>query len=176
MLWIVQQVNIKREKQETPKWEVPVIISLNSKCKRESHPKSIMKPFYTKNPSQPEQLFMELLDKSDKVEWWFKNGESEIKFFAVSYIDENKIERAFYVDFIVKFKDGKIGLFDTKKGMTAKDAGPRAEGLHKYIKENKDQNIWGGITIESHGSWRYNDKAKYEYNPNDLSKWKVLEI
>ena len=80
------------------------------------------------------------------------------------------------MSFVVKFKDGTIGLFDTKSGMTAKDAGPRAEGLQKYIKKNKDKKLWGGIVLESQGSWRYNDEEKYSYNPNDLSSWKVLEI
>jgi len=173
---IVEQINEKRERKEVPKWEVPIIVSYNSKYKRESHPSSIMKPFYTRKPSQPEQLFMELLDNSDKVGWWFKNGESEIKYFAVPYKDENGIERAFYVDFIIKFKDGTIGLFDTKSGMTAKDAGPRAEGLQKYLKKNKGRKLIGGIAIFVNGTWRFNDKEKYEYNPNNLSEWKVLEI
>ncbi len=173
---VIEQINEQREKKEIPKWEVPVLISYNSRYKRESHPNSIMKPFYTKKPSQPEQLFMEMLDESNKVEWWFKNGETEIKYFAVPYIDENGIERAFYVDFIVKFKDGTIGLFDTKSGMTAKDAGPRAEGLQQYIKKNKSKKVWGGIAIFVNGTWRYNNKEKYEYNPNNLSEWKVLEM
>ena len=173
---VVKQINEKREKKEVPKWEVPVIISYNSRYKRESHSSSIMKPFYTRKPSQPEQLFMELLDDSNKVEWWFKNGENEIKYFAVPYKDENGVERAFYVDFVVRFKDGTIGLFDTKSGMTAKDAKYRAEGLQKYLRKNKAKKVLGGIAIESHGSWRYNDKEKYEYNLNDLSSWKVLEI
>jgi len=173
---VVETINEKREKQEVPKWEVPVIISYNGKYKRESHPNSIMKPFYIRAPSGPEQLFMETLDNSKNVEWWFKNGESEIKYFAVPYQDENKIEKSFYVDFIIKFKDGTIGLFDTKSGITAKDAGPKAEGLQKYINSNKNKKLWGGIVIESHGSWRYNDREKYQYDPNDLSEWKVLEI
>lgn len=174
---VVQKVNIKREKQETPKWEVPVINSFNSKCKKSSVSKSIMKPFYSKKLSTVEQKFIDSLEKSNKVKWWYKNGENEIKFFAIPYMDENGIDRGFYVDFIIKFKDGTIGLLDTKGGMTAKtsEAGPRAEGLYKYIKKN-NKKLWGGIVIESHDSWLYNDKAKYEYNPNDLSKWKVLEL
>lgn len=173
---VVEQLSEVREKKEIPKWEVPVIVSYNSRYKRESHPKSIVKPFYTRKPSEPEQLFMELLDNSDKVEWWFKNGETEIKYFAVLYKDENGFERAFYVDFIVWFKDGTIGLFDTKSGMTAKDAKYRAEGLQEYIQRNKDKKLWGGIAIYVNGTWRYNDKEKYEYNPNDLSSWNILEI
>lgn len=175
---VVEKISEKRELREVRKWEVPVIISYNSRYKREECFKSIMKPFYTRKPSQPEKLFMELLNNSKKVKWWFKNGENEIKYFAVLYKDENRFERGFYVDFIVQFKDGSIGLFDTKSGMTAKDAGPRAEGLQKYIKEQnkKGKHLWGGITIFINGTWRYNDKGKYNYNPKDLSNWKVLEI
>lgn len=173
---VVEQINEKREKTEVPKWEVPLIISYNSRYKRESHPSSIMKPFYTRKPSQPEQLFMEALDNSDKIEWWFKNGESEIKYFAVPYKDSNGVERAFYVDFVVKFKDGSIGLFDTKSGTIDKNIENKSMSLQKYIKKNKSEKVWGGIVIESHGSWRYNDEEKFEYNPNDLSSWKVLEI
>ena len=69
-------------------------------------------------------------------------------------------------------------MFDTKSGMTAKEAGPRAEGLQRYIKEQnkKGKKLWGGIAIFVNGTWRYNDNEKYEYNPNDLSSWKILEI
>ena len=175
-LEVVQKLAEKRERVETDKWEVPLIDSYKGNAKIESHPKTIMKPFYTKKPSQPEQLFMKLLDDSKDVEWWYKNGEGEKKFFAIPYGDGAGRDFSFYVDFIIKFKDGRIGLFDTKGGMTAKDAGPKAEALQKYIKKNKNKKVWGGIVIESHGSWRYNDKKKYEYNPNNLSEWKVLEI
>jgi len=175
---VVEKLSEKREIIKVPKWEVPVIISYNSRYKREEKKKSIMKPFYTKKPSQPEKQFIELLEKSDKVKWWFKNGENEIKYFAVLYKDENGFERAFYVDFIVQFTDGSIGLFDTKSGMTAKDAGARAEGLQRYIKEQnkKGRKVWGGITIFVNGTWRYNNNEKYEYNPNDLSNWKILDV
>ena len=175
---VVEKLSERREIIHVPKWEVPVIISYNSRYKREEKKKSITKPFYTKKPSQPERQFIELLEKSDKVKWWFKNGENEIKYFAVLYKDENGFERAFYVDFIVQFIDGTIGLFDTKSGITAKDAGPRAKGLQKYIRgqNKKGKKLWGGIAIFVNGTWRYNDNENYEYNPEDLSLWKVLEL
>ncbi len=175
---VVEQLNEKRELQEVPKWEVPVIISYNSRYNKEEKSKSIMKPFYTKKPSEPERLFIELLEGSKKVKWWFKNGESEIKYFAVLYKDEAGIERAFYVDFVVQFEDGTIGLFDTKSGMTAKDAKTRAEGLQKYIKEQnkKGKKLWGGIVININGSWRYNDNEVYIYDETNLKGWKFLQI
>lgn len=175
---VIKKLSEKREIIGKPDWEVPQIITHNSKYERKEHPKSIMKPFFVRKPSGPEKKFMESLDKSDKIKWWFKNGESESKYFAVLYKDENGFDRAFYVDFIVVFKDGKIGLFDTKADITAKTAGPRAEGLQKHIKnENKKGGkIMGGILINVHGTWRYNDEEKYHYDPNNLSSWKILDL
>lgn len=177
---IVKQLSEKRELQPVPKWEVPVIISHNSRYSKEEKTRTIMKPFYTKKPSEPEKQFTELLDNSKKAKWWFKNGEGEMKYFAVMYKDESGFERGFYVDFIVQFDDGSIGLFDTKGGRTAEtsDAGPRAEGLQKYIKEQnkKGKKLWGGIVINVNGSWRYNDSEVYTYDEKNLENWKSLQI
>jgi type III restriction enzyme len=175
---VVEKLNEVRERVDVPEWEVPIVVNYNSHYKKEAYQKSAMKPFYTSKPSEPEKLFSDMLEDDKKVVWWFKNGESEVKYFAVPYKDENGVDRAFYVDFIFKLKDGTIGLFDTKSGMTAKDAGSRAEGLQRYIKaQNKrGKKVWGGIAIYENGSWRYNDSEKYEYNPNNLSSWEILEL
>lgn len=173
---VVEKLSEKRELQETPKWEVPVIISYNSRYGQESQPKSIMKPFYTATQSEPERLFIELLNNSNKVKWWYKNGETEIKYFAILRTDN----QAFYPDFIIQFKDGKIGIFETKGGMTAEGAKERAEALQKFIKkQNKGgKKLIGGIAIYRNGSWLYNANEKYEYDDSDLSGsgWKVLNL
>jgi len=175
---VVKQLSEKRELQETAKWEVPVVITYNSRYFKDNKSKSILKPYYAKKASEPETLFLEQLEASDKVKWWFKNGESEIKYFSVLYQDGNGIEHAFYVDFIVQFTDGTIGLFDTKKGITAEGADMRAKGLAVYIKglNKKGRKVWGGISIYINGSWRYNDEENYVYNEKDLSNWKFLKI
>lgn len=169
---IVEKVSEKREIQETQKWEVPMVVNYNSRYKAEEQPISAIKPFYMAKLSEPERLFIDTLNKSSKVKWWYKNGESEIKYFAVV----RKDNLAFYPDFIVQFKDGKIGIFDTKSGRTAEtsDAKPRAEALYDYLKT--DKRLWGGIVIDVNGTWRYNDNKEYDYNPNDLSDWKILEL
>jgi type III restriction enzyme len=174
---VVEQLSEKRELQPTPDWEVPIIISYNSRYERDDMSKSIMKPFYMSKPSEPEKMFIEMLDASKNVKWWFKNGETETKYFAVLYTDGG-FERAFYVDFVVQFEDGSIGLFDTKSGMTAKDAKARAEGLRKYIKEQtkKGKKLWGGIVTPVNGSWKYNDNEVYTYDESDLGDWKFLNI
>jgi len=173
---VVEKAKEKKELIETEKWEIPAIISYNSRYSKENKTKSIMKPFYTSESSAPEQQFIELLENSKNVKWWFKNGESEIKYFAVLRTDGG----AFYPDFIIQFNDGKIGIFDTKSGRTAseEDARPRAEGLQSYIKENnkKGKSIIGGIAINKGGTWRYNDNDKYTYDESNLERWKVLQI
>ena len=137
-----------------------------------------MEPFYSKKIPEPEKNFIERLSKSEKVKWWYKNGESEKKYFSVPYIDENGKEMGFFVDFVIQFKDGIVGLFDTKSGRTAADAGTRHDGLYKYIQtENKKgKKLIGGIIVESNGTWRYNDKKKYHFDDNDLSDWKILDF
>src|SRR3989344_3144287 len=170
---VVEKLAEKRELQETPKWEIPILTSYNSRYKKEEQPLSVMKPFYTAKPSEPERQFIEFLNASKKtVKWWYKNGDTDSKYFAVLRDDD----QAFYPDFIVQLHNGRIGIFDTKSGMTAKDAKERAECLQKYIKiqNKKGKNLIGGIAVYVNGTWRYNDKEKYEYDPNDLSDWKIL--
>ena len=112
---------------------------------------------------------------------WFKNGDKDATFFAVPY--DNGEKKPFYVDFIVKLKDGRIGLFDTKSGFTQKLAGPKVDGLFKYIQsENKKgKNLFGGIVTNRdqrnyRGRWVYFNKSSSELKDNDLSNWENLEL
>ena len=151
-----------------------MFITYNSRYKADIQPLSAVKPLYIAKLSEPERLFIEMLNNSKQVKWWYKNGDTELKYFAVLREDD----QAFYPDFIIQLKDGQIWILDTKGDMTAKDAKERAEALQKYIKtqNKKGKNLMGGIAILKNDSWRYNDSEKYEYNPNDLSSWKVLGL
>ncbi len=175
-------------------WNVPKVISYNSKYSARDFKKSIMRPYYSrfedsgqglllddyKEDSRIESDFIKYLEKSKKVKWWFKNGRGEINYFAVPYVDKYGKKLPFYVDFIVQMSNGEIGLFDTKDGRTAKvsDAGPKARGLASYIRNQnkKGKKMFGGIVINKSNSWRYNDNDKYSYNPNDLKEWKFLNL
>lgn len=187
---IVEQ---EREREmETLIWNVPKLLSYNSKYKAKNYSKSIMKPYYTRTAdnnqnslfggyeedSKVEVEFIKYLDSAKKVKWWFKNGYGEVNYFAVPYVDKFGKKAAFYVDFVVQLNDGTIGLFDTKKGKTAEDAKEKAEGLVKYIKEQKKKGkkLFGGIVISVDGNWRYNDKEEYIYNPDDLKDWEFLKL
>lgn len=171
-------------------WNVPKVISYNSKYKAKSCKKSVMVPYYSRftennqevlfggyeEDSKVETEFIDYLDKAKKVQWWFKNGRGEVNYFAVPYVDRYGKRSAFYVDFIVQLKNGDVWLLDTKKGQTAESAKERAEGLAKYIKGQKKGKLFGGIVIPADKQWRYNNSEKYEYNPNDLKDWKFLDL
>jgi type III restriction enzyme len=164
-------------------WNLPVKIEYNAN-NQERNPKFkkvVMNPFYqstSKSKSwETEKSFIEFLDNSIQVEWWFKNGERDSIFFAVPYIDDADEEQSFYVDFIVQFKSGSIGLFDTKSGWTAKDAGTRSDGLQKYINEQnkKKKNLFGGIIVPKSGSFFTETAIPYRYG-EDLTDWKIIDF
>ena len=136
--------------------------------------------FHLRNQSKPEKNFIKKLENSAKVEWWHKNGDSGVNNFAVPY-DYNKTIKPFYIDFIVKFKNGKLGFFDTKAGFTLSDAETplKNKGLTEYIKKNKKYT--GGIITNNsdiyheHG-WRIflgNHKNISNINHQD---WKSLDF
>ncbi|MDD3281768.1 MAG: hypothetical protein PHC83_09410, partial [Bacteroidales bacterium] len=164
-------------------WNVPVKIELNAnhKERKPKVKKVVMNPYYEPTSKsktwETEKSFIEFLDNSKQVEWWFKNGERDGTYFAVPYIDDTKEEQSFYVDFIVKFTDGRIGLFDTKSGWTAKEAGTKSDGLQNYItKQNKNmKNLFGGIVIPKSSSFFTYTSIPYKYD-KDLTGWKLLEF
>lgn len=169
-------------------WNVPETINYNLTFVKKDYKRSITQPYYAKTKgtdnlslfeedSDVEVAFIEYLEKAKQVKWWFKNGKQDGSYFAVPYI-ENRMNKPFYVDFIVMLNDGRIALFDTKGGIYAKTAKERAEGLAEYIEiENKKgKKIFGGIVIKEQNSWRFNDSKNYAYDPNDLKDWKFLDL
>lgn len=178
-------------KNEEP-WNVPKVMNFGKDHVKKDYTKSVIEPYFARmrNPqgtllggqyeedSANEEPFIKLLDKQqNKVVWWFKNGKSDTTFFAVPHEDGGS-QHPFYVDFIVMMRNGRIGLFDTKSGIFAKDAKSRAEGLAKYITEQnkKGKKLFGGIVIRDKNSWRYHDGVTYHYNPEDLKEWKFLDL
>ena len=82
----------------------------------------------------------------------------------------------------MQLNDGRIGLFDTKVGLTKQVAGPKIDGLYRYIQsENKKgKKLFGGIVTNTdqrnyQGRWVYFDKTSKELK-DDLNNWKSLEL
>lgn len=129
-----------------------------------------------------EMKFVKYLEKKKgKIEWWFKNGNQGKDYFAVRYMNEDsKKEELFYPDWIILFKNGTVGIFDTKKGRTATDNDTtyKAQALQKKLKEFGKKYI-GGIVIEEGGVWYYNNGTTYTFKDgqsvNDSKEWKPFE-
>lgn len=144
--------------------------------------KNIMVPYFRKNnaPTSTEIPFEEALEKSSKVEWWYKNGEKMDKYFAIKYYelgeDAKSYGKAFYPDYIVKFMDGRIGIFDTKSGWTAEDAAPKANALQKYISEHGKTNLTGGIINVVDNRFYLNKNPDYEFGDGKTGQWELFEI
>lgn len=129
---------------------------------------SVTQPFYLKKEYNGRinelKLITYLEQKKDKLDWWFKNGDSGKEFYCLKYYNTAKKEEAlFYPDWILKFKDGRIGIFDTKSGNTAQNPEGRAEGLAnklRFLNENGGNYI-GGLVVLENNQWYYFNNEKF---------------
>lgn len=137
-----------------------------------------------------ESSFIDYLDLLvDKIEWFWENGsEQMITNFGIGY---NNDMSTFQPDFIIKFKNGKIGIFDTKPiGERVDDTKNKADALAEFIEvENKRRKaegldeIIGGIVIsDNYDSYmkRYSNfkvfiGENYVDFRIDNSRWKSFE-
>ena len=121
-----------------------------------------------------------LESKNKQIDWWFKNGNQGKEYFAIKYFNSvDSKEALFYPDFIIRFKDGRIGIFDPKKDQTAKDpeTADKAKALVLKLKE-LGKGYVGGIAVFENGVWNYNGSEKYHYQKSKMSQdknWKQFE-
>ena len=121
--------------------------------------KSLYNPlFVLKNASGQinflEKNFLQYLDGQNAVEWYWENGSELMRInFGISY---NNGMNTFQPDFIVKFKDGSVGIFDTKPNdeTNLADTTVKNEALRDYlygINQNRgyDPKVVGGIVCQS---------------------------
>ena len=166
--------------QKTEQWEIAQTNAYGENYEKRAVKKSMLVPFFVKKKeSDPEKEFIQIMEESENVAWWYKNGENESMYFAVPY-DKNGEETPFYVDFIVRFKDNTIGLYDTKKGFTVREGGAKSDGLLAYIRaQNKPKKkVVGGIVAKANtGIWKiYQGKGKNITDDLTNQNWHVLEI
>ena len=173
----------KRENElgEINAWEVPETINIGSNYSKLDVKLSVLQPFYYDGRWKSEKEFINFLEKSTNIMWWLKNGTQDATSFALPY-EENKQWKPFYIDFIVRFKDGRTGLFDTKSGRTIKDAREKNNGLQTYIKEHgKGGDIFGGL-VSNTDSRNYSERwvvytgAGADLTADTFNNWDSLEI
>lgn len=132
-------------------WDVPAVEYFNELNEKAGVVNYAMTPCYLRTTRrQPEKDFEEILMKSDKVQWWYKNGVSKEIYLSIAYIHPNdNVSHSFYPDFIVHYKDGTTGIYDTKAGFTAEseETGAKSNSLQEYINANKEKHLIGGIVV-----------------------------
>ncbi len=151
--------------------------------KVERVPHYATRPCYLdKERSDPEKAFENFVEEnSNKIIWWWKNGENKNDYFGIKYLI-NKDIHTFYPDYLVQFKDGGLGIFETKdqsdnEGLTVTKA--KAERLYQYIKEQKRKDLYGGIIVKKGNQLLFNDLANYNWDKvknSDWSEWKPLSF
>lgn len=162
---------IKEIEQWNEKWEIAESRNYNPdthkpfKYALSLYRRPIEDSVYLNFDSKIEREFLDLLEKNkEKVLWWWQNGNEHMALnFGVKYGEGS----TFQPDFLVMFRDGKLGIFDTKaSGYNEDDNKVKAEALQMYIaeenKRKKKEMIFGGLVIKEGEHFRINSDEKYE--------------
>lgn len=127
------------------------------------------------NVSKPETKFTEFLERNtDYIDWWYKNGDEGMTNYAIPYMNINGEKALFYVDYIIKMKNGQVFLFDTKSEDSDPNGPAKHNALLEYMKKEAEEgkNLSGGILIGDKNNpdlWKY---SLYEIdNTKDTAGW-----
>ena len=142
---------------------------------------SLYQPLYVRimENGEPNKLETDFLDyinsKKDKIEWIWQNGQEHMESnFGIKKEDGY----TFQPDFLIKFKDGRLGIFDTKGvGDREEDNREKAAALVKYLEEEtaKAKNIIGGLVIKDGAHFRVNLQAEYKSYNEAPDEWEYFE-
>lgn len=177
------EVSEKSNERFNDEWEIAPSKNYNPETNREFNSKlSLYQPLYMEiqpngEINQLEKEFIKELEKhEDEIEWFWKNGSEHMESnFGIQKEDKS----TFQPDFIVKFKDGRIGIFDTKagRGYNEEDNKAKSNALYKYISEEryKGRNIIGGLVIFDGLTFRLFQEPLYVKFEEDPAKWGYFE-
>lgn len=168
---------VAKKYKEIPAWNVPIEDYYAKNTIMAEYRKCVMAPVYVSPKWKTEIGFIEnYLSNNERISWWFKNGDARNEiYFGVPYLDEKEKSATFYPDFIVQYKDGKTGIFDTKGGQTATslETKLKAEALQKYFEKNKSKKLFGGIvkSDKENKIWKLNQDQEYDF---ESGNWEEL--
>lgn len=100
--------------------------------------------------SMPEKLFERFCEGSDKVKWFYKNGDKGSEYFSIVYTDNFGKQKSFYPDYVVGTNDSDIWIIEAKGGFTKSGSSEDIDRftakkfgvLRKYL---DGYNLQGGI-------------------------------
>ena len=111
-------------------------------------------PFIELNTvSTPERRFSDFLETNKEyIDWWYKNGDEGKQHYSIPYENSQGEKALFYVDFVIRMKNGKVFLFDTKTENSDSEAPNKHNALIEYM---KDKDLQGGVIVEKNDIWYY---------------------
>ena len=174
----IQEVRQQTQNEKSYKsydWEVPVERLYKEESHRvisDVHDHALMPFVELKSASQPEKHFEAFLeDNKECIDWWYKNGDAGRQHYAISYENKEGQKSLFYVDFVIRMKNGQIFLFDTKSAGSDVDAVEKHNALIDYMESeaNMERHLKGGIIIERNDNWKY-CPLKID-NTTDIVEW-----
>ena len=152
-------------------FSIPPQDEFNENYKLVESPNYVMEQYYRKNNApKTEEEFERMLNASNQIDWWYKNGEKMERYFAIQFWERDEHQKthrkAFYPDYVIRFKDGSVGIYDTKAGFTADNEHVRqkANALQMYIREHADLGLKGGIINVKDDMFYLQDSEDYDEN------------
>ena len=192
LLRYTQAMELKRGSNvrtvEPVEWDVPAVEFYNEL--HQEHPAigNILQPSYLRRradgnwgDSGEEVRFIQFLESAEQaphVRWWYRNGSGTRSDFSVAYRKtEGGAERwaPFFVDFVVQFANGMLGLFDTKTVGFDEDAVAKHNALHAWVEKRNARlpgSTVGGILIRQDTLWKYSPAPIVS---EDTLGWVVLQ-
>ncbi len=176
-----QAASKKTASLQTTIWTVPESRLYNSEqveAADDIYNHALQPYLQSRRASNQEKGFAKWIDaQNDIVDWWYKNGDDGKQHFAVPYLQDDNQPHCFYVDFIIRLKNGTICLFDTKTIESDLWGANKNNALYQYCQEQSAKSgrkIEGGVLIAQNDNWYYPD-GQIE-NTADLTGWKCLDL
>ncbi len=100
--------------------------------------------------SASEKYFEIFCENSDKIQWFYKNGDKGIEYFSIVYEDNFGKQKSFYPDYILGTDTGETWIIETKGGFSKSG---ESENIDKFtakkfailMKYLRRYNLKGGI-------------------------------
>lgn len=123
--------------------------------------------------SRSERMFEKYCNDSDKVKWFYKNGEHSIDYFSIIYIDAVGKKWAFYPDYILQDIEGNTWIIETKGGENAegesKNIDIKVESKFAVLKNYAEKHNlkWGFVRDYDKNDSLYLCNTKYTEDMNN---------
>ena len=128
--------------------------------------------------SATERMFEKYCQNEEKVEWFYKNGDSGLEYFSIIFTDNAGKQRLFYPDYIINY-NGEIWIIEAKGGESKggenenrdKYAAKKAAALKKYTAK---YDLCGGfVRLNKFDMELYINNDVYREDMSDVS-WKHI--